>query len=103
MRGRLPHWVWRSGVGLGLTLALVVSAGPAAAQSLTAVTPVKNAGNSADDFSDGLITSYQRQTTVVVVSSTTAVFRVRYQEIVAADTGFACTGSTTETQNTDYQ
>src|SRR6185369_12008812 len=67
------------------------------------VTPVKNAGNSGDDFSDGLITSYQRKTTVVVVSSNTTLFRVRYQEVIEADVGFACTGSQNEAQNSDYQ
>src|SRR5258706_10611487 len=102
MRGRLAHWMWRSGVGLGLTVALVAFTSPAVAQTLTSVSAVKNAGNSGDEFSDGLLESYQRQTTVVVVSSSTTFFRVRYQEIVAADVGVGGSDKT-ESQNTDYQ
>src|SRR5882724_4787395 len=101
MRGRLPHWVWRSGLGLGLMAVVVAAATPAGAQSLTSVSAVKNAGNTADDFSDGLVTSYQNKTTVTVVSSSTTVFRVRYAEIVAADVGV--TGSDrTQSQASDY-
>ena len=103
MRGRLPHRVWRSGFGIGVLGLIAAAATPAGAQTLTAVTPVKNAGNTADDFSDGLITSYQNKTTVAVVSSSTTVFRVRYQEIVAADVGFSCTSSRTQNQASDYQ
>ena len=67
---------------------------------LSVPTASKNAGNTADDFSDGLVTSYQNKTTVVVVSSSTTSFRVRYQEIVAADVGVTCTGSRTQNQAT---
>src|SRR5262249_5539764 len=81
----------------------VVAMAPAAgAQVLSVPSAVKNAGNTADDSSDGLVTSYQNQTTVTVVNSTTSFFRVRYQEIVAADVGFGGRDHT-QSQNTDYQ
>jgi MFS family permease len=92
-----PAWI-----GVGLLLGLVAVASSASAQSLSVPTVTKNAGNTADDFSDGLITSYQNKTTVIVVSSNTSVFRVRYQEIVAADVGFGGSDQT-QSQNTDYQ
>jgi hypothetical protein len=71
------------------------------AQTLSASPPVKNAGNSGDDFSDGLITSYQNKTTVAIVMSTTTQFRVHYQEIVAADVGVGGSDRT-QSQSTDY-
>src|SRR5262249_32042314 len=101
-RRRVSHWVWRSGLVLGVTTALLAAAVPAAAQSLSSVSPVKNAGNTPDDFSDGLVTSYQNGTTVALVSSSTTIFRVRYQEIVASDVGVTCPSSHTQSKNSDY-
>jgi hypothetical protein len=95
--------MWRIGFAIGCAAVLATVGAPTAhAQSLSGEAAVKNAGNTADDFSDGLITSYQNKTTVAVVSSTTTMFRVRYQEIVAADVGVGCTSSQTQTQNSDY-
>src|SRR5436190_6787888 len=101
MRRRLAQ-ERRAAIGIGLALGLVAAAASTAnAQSLSVPSAAKNAGNTGDDFSDGLITSYQRKTTVLVVSSSTSVFRVRYQEIVEADVGVG--GSdVTESQNSDY-
>src|SRR5262249_38540108 len=102
MRGRLARGIGRTAIGIGLGVAVVAAASIASAQSLSVPTVTKNAGNTADDFSDGLITSYQNKPAVVVVSSNTTVFRVRYQEIVAADVGFGGSDQT-QSQSTDYQ
>ena len=95
-------WLWTTVFVAGLAMASTASA-----QSISLPVPggnpnnFKNAGNSADNFSDGLITGFQRQTTIVVVNNTTSFFRVRYQEIVLADTG-VFGSDTTNTQASDY-
>ena len=103
MRGRLPHWVGNSGITIALALGLAMAVAPnAGAQSLSVpATAVLNAGNTGDNFSDGLVTGYQNKSTVTVVSSTTSFFRVRYQETIAADVGFGGSDHT-QSANSDY-
>jgi hypothetical protein len=56
----------RAAIGIGVALGLIVVASTASAQSLSLPTATRNAGNTADDFSDGLVTGYQKTTVVVV-------------------------------------
>src|SRR5215469_10805322 len=91
----------RAGAYLGLLVTLVVlAAGPAHGQTIGSVSAVKNAGNSPDEFQDGLTVSFQRTSTVGVIQNTGTVVRVRYAEAVGADVG--AFSSTTETLNSDY-
>src|SRR5262245_28187498 len=84
---------------IGLVLAGAMSA---SAQTISGLSIVKNAGNSPDEFQDGTVTSFQRTTTVAVVSSTITGFQTRYAEGVGADVG--ATGSDdVESQTSDYQ
>ncbi len=84
-----------------LTAALLLAAtAPAAAQSFSGAAVVKNAGNSPDNFQDGLTSSFQRTTTVGFLTNTATVIRVRYAEVVGTDTGIFTSGS--NTQATDY-
>ncbi len=76
------------GTGIAALASLVLlSAGPARAQSITGLAAVKNAGNNPDNFQDGLTVSYQRTSTVGVLSNNGVVARVRYQEAVGVDVG----------------
>lgn len=76
------------------------------AQSITNLSVVKNAGNSADDVTatlfDLLADRYERTTTVGVLSSNATSFTTRYAEIVGADVDLLSVGARTITQNTDY-
>jgi hypothetical protein len=87
-------------IGRGLAAFVLLAATTAGAQSLTSLTAVKNAGNSPDNFQDGLTVSFQRTTTVTVLSNTGTLARVRYAEVVGDDAG--AFSSDTETQASDY-
>jgi len=87
-------------LGTGLALFLVLAAGPVAAQSISGLAAVKNAGNSPDFFQDDLTVGRERRTTVGILLNTGLVARVRYQAVVAADAG--AFSSTSITQASDY-
>src|SRR5262249_18442195 len=84
----------------GLAALFLLIAGAAHAQSLSSVSAVMNAGNSPDQFQDGLVVSFQRTTTVSVIQNTGALVRVRYAEVVGDDVGTF--SSDTTTQASDY-
>jgi hypothetical protein len=77
----------------------MMAAVPARAQ-ITAVNAVKNAGNSPDNFQDGLTLSYQRTSSVGVLSNNGVVAQVRYAEAVGVDAGAFDSGS--DTLASDY-
>ena len=83
-----------------LAALMLLAAMPAGAQSITGLAAIKNAGNNPDEFQDGVTVGYERTSTVGVLSNDGIVARVRYQEIVGADTGLF--SSRTETLNSDY-
>ncbi len=83
-----------------LATLLLLGGSAAHAQSITGVSAVKNAGNSADNFQDELIVSFQRTTTLAVTTNNGTVIRTRYAEVVGADVGIF--SGQTNTQATDY-
>ncbi|MCW5892710.1 MAG: hypothetical protein KIT14_19535 [bacterium] len=85
---------------LAVTAFAVMATAPAWA-GIIGLSASKNAGNSPDEISDGLLSSYQRTSTVAVTNlSPGLVARVRYASTVATDTGLLT--SRTETLNSDY-
>src|SRR5262245_44998473 len=74
--------------------------GAAAAQTISGLSVTKNAGNSANEFTDGLFESFER-TTAITTTSTSTSFSSRYEEAVGVDEGVPSSDKT-ETQNSDY-
>lgn len=71
--------------GLLLASALAISAD---AQTITGLTALPNAGNSADEFSGPSANpSYERESSVAVTSATSAAFATRYKAVVTSDSG----------------
>lgn len=95
-------------ISISLTVAAIflLRPQPLLAQSITNLSVVKNAGNSADDItgtlSQLLADRYERTTTVGVLSSNATSFTTRYAEVVGADVDILSVGARTITQNTDY-
>ena len=79
----------RTTVALGAAVAGMVLAGAlgVSAQTISSLSIFKNAGNSPDNFQDDLVTSFQRTTTVQIVSSSFTGFQTRYAEAVGVDVG----------------
>ena len=77
----------RTGVSRAvLSMALLLGAAAAHAQSITSVLPVTNPGNSADELSLAN-PSYQRASEVDLTASTATSFTTRYYAVVSADSG----------------
>src|SRR5262245_888115 len=92
----------KTSVTLCVSVIALAGAITASAQTISGLSIVKNAGNSPDDFQDGTVTSFQRTSTVAVVSSNITGFQTRYAEVVGADVG--ATGSDfQENESSDYQ
>src|SRR5262245_19785249 len=89
----------RNGCGLAVALLSVLIALPASAQ-ISGFTATKNAGNSADELSAGLFSSYERTSVITFSTSSGIVARARYAAAVGTDTGLLT--SRTETLNADY-
>ena len=70
-----------------LLTALLLAPLPALAATLSAVTIVKNAGNTADLFDDVGDVATAVQSTATVTSSSAAAFATRYAAVVSADRG----------------
>jgi hypothetical protein len=87
-------------IGAGLAALVLLTAATAGAQSITGLSAVKNAGNNPDNFQDGLTLSFQRSSTVGVLSNNGIVARVRYAEVVGVDAGAFDGGS--DTLASDY-
>lgn len=83
---------------MGCLAVLLVT--PVAAQSITGLSAVKNAGNSPDFFQDDLTVGRERRTVVGILLNTGTVARVRYQAVVAADAGAFSSASIS--QDSDY-
>ncbi len=90
----------RSGSVLAAAVLMLLTAAPSWA-AITGLVAVKTAGNSPDEFSAGLLVSYQRES---VISTTNLgvglAWRVRYASITATDTGLL--SGRTETLSSDY-
>jgi hypothetical protein len=84
---------------------MLVVAGPpsATAQTISGLVnpPVKNAGNSPDEFQDGTFESYQRTSITSIITSSATSFRARYREVIGVDEGFGGSDRT-EVLNSDY-
>lgn len=89
----------RNGCGLAVALLSVLIALPASAQ-ISGFTATKNAGNSADELSAGLFSSYQRTSVISFSTTSGLVARARYAAVVGTDTGLLT--SRTETLAADY-
>src|SRR5262245_19238239 len=87
-------------IGAGLAALVLLTAATAGAQSIGVVTAIRNAGNNPDNFQDGLTLSFQRTSTVSVLSNNGIVARVRYAEVVGVDAGAFDGGS--DTLASDY-
>ncbi|MCW5892536.1 MAG: hypothetical protein KIT14_18640 [bacterium] len=71
---------------------VAVTTVPASAQ-LTGISVVKNAGNSPDNFQDGITLSYQRTSSAGLIQNGLGFFRARYQLGVGVDSGAFDSGS----------
>src|SRR5262245_5038487 len=89
----------RCGWGLALALLGVLAASPSFAQ-ISSFSAAKNAGNSADELSSGLFSSFERTSVVSFTNTGGLVGRARYAAAVGTDTGLLT--SKTETMNADY-
>jgi hypothetical protein len=86
-------------VALGL-FALVLC-GRVALADYTALAINKNAGNSADNFTDGTFASFQRTSVVAINTSNTTSFTTRYSFVDGTDTGIFTSQSNSLTS--DYR
>src|SRR4051794_32529824 len=99
--GGPPMRYLRTMICLGVLVVVgILTSGPPAYAQITGATITKNAGNSADEFQDGLLSSFQRTSTVAITLNNGLVLRTRYAEIVGTDTGIFT--SRTENMSSDY-
>jgi hypothetical protein len=73
--------------GATTTVLVLLWAAPAVAQTLTGVTAVKNAGNSADRIYVDLANRYERESAVAITGATATSFTSRYLALCGADAG----------------
>ena len=88
-------------IGL-LTTALLLASQPASAATISGVSIVKNAGNTADVFDNAGGQISAAQSTAVVGASSASAFTTRYAAVLAAERNGNPTGTTTQAFTGDF-
>jgi hypothetical protein len=89
------------GVALCAVVMIVLAgAGRVAAQTISGLTINKNAGNSADNFQDGLTLGFQRTSVAAIQSSSATTFTTRYSSSTASMPGLSPAAPTRSTRTT---